>query len=902
MDMYHAPPLAVLLSFYRLLGEQAVVVAVLVGILVLIMRSRVAQSKASGVPMQINDAYPRPHQWLQYFFGGLWILDGLLQAQPGMSNQFISGVVAPMISGQPAWLREMLQASVVAWSTHPLFFDGCTVFIQILIGVSFFLGPTRRLGRLGMWASILWAVVVWLLGEGAGGVFNGGTWLTGTPGSVLVYAVAALLLLQSAKRWQDGRVMRVIPWLMAGYWGLSALLQALPSAQFWEKGTLSTAILQMADMSQPSFMAAPLRTFAALLNVHPVLWNASFVALPVLLVLLWMAIPRHVFTHVLTMVVLLFAWWLGQDFGVVGGFGTDPNTALPVLFMLVVYMQLLRVETKTSQDVVQHSDATASRFTPRLRRRLVVSMSVVAGLAIVAFPIRALAVHLLPQKPADSAALDYSGLTPVGRPAPNFTLVNQRGQAVSLSQFRGKAVLLTFLDPVCYDDCPVVAAEMAEADQELGANAAKVELIAVCANPLVHSVAAIDQFDAEHNLNHLHNFEYLTSTSVPLLKQVWQAYGEYVGVPKLGMINHADQYYFITPKGDEKWLANGSAHLSLFGSYANLLADYLDKMLGVSVPPSEAISVSLKAPASGIVHPSGFDELHMMNSEDGWALVTKGPYETVDTTTDGGRIWKDVTPEGISVRGGILADFSNVHSALVSVLPYKFQRYPVLFQTTTTGDKWISPTVVPAWPTIAAQDQLSSDGLHRIFLTGAADNPHDVLLLRSVDGAERWAPAQLSGFRRPANARFLTATPTWSNSRQGVDMVLEQDGTAAKLLSFTTVDGGRIWSFQNATTWGSQDVSDIDKEPVLLDGVHAEEWYAIRGAKKPSLWETKNGGVSWSLVNGRLPDGVLEQLDFVHHNVGYLLVRQAAASRIYVTVDGGLVWHALTNRTTERAG
>ena len=53
-------------------------------------------------------------------------------------------------------------------------------------------------------------------------------------------------------------------------------------------------------------------------------------------------------------------------------------------------------------------------------------------------------------------------------PAPNFTLTSQDGRQVSLASLRGKVVLLTFLDPVCTTDCPLIAQEMRSADTLLG--------------------------------------------------------------------------------------------------------------------------------------------------------------------------------------------------------------------------------------------------------------------------------------------------------------------------------------------------------------------------------------------------------------------------------------------------
>ena len=81
----------------------------------------------------------------------------------------------------------------------------------------------------------------------------------------------------------------------------------------------------------------------------------------------------------------------------------------------------------------------------------------------------------------DSAPLDL--------PAPGFDLVSQHGTTVTLASLRGKVVLLTFLDPVCTTDCPLIAQELKAAGRLLGAQASQVELVAIVANPTYTSAA-----------------------------------------------------------------------------------------------------------------------------------------------------------------------------------------------------------------------------------------------------------------------------------------------------------------------------------------------------------------------------------------------------------------------------
>jgi hypothetical protein len=55
------------------------------------------------------------------------------------------------------------------------------------------------------------------------------------------------------------------------------------------------------------------------------------------------------------------------------------------------------------------------------------------------------------------------GLAPVpARPAPGFTLADQDGRTMPLSGWRGKVVVLEFMDPHCTDICPLVSQEFVQ--------------------------------------------------------------------------------------------------------------------------------------------------------------------------------------------------------------------------------------------------------------------------------------------------------------------------------------------------------------------------------------------------------------------------------------------------------
>jgi len=65
--------------------------------------------------------------------------------------------------------------------------------------------------------------------------------------------------------------------------------------------------------------------------------------------------------------------------------------------------------------------------------------------------------------------------------APEFTLTDQNGKAVSLAAFRGRPVIVTFIDPLCRNFCPLEAQALNRAERALPA-AQRPAIVAVSVN------------------------------------------------------------------------------------------------------------------------------------------------------------------------------------------------------------------------------------------------------------------------------------------------------------------------------------------------------------------------------------------------------------------------------------
>jgi protein SCO1 len=105
--------------------------------------------------------------------------------------------------------------------------------------------------------------------------------------------------------------------------------------------------------------------------------------------------------------------------------------------------------------------------------------------------------------------------------APAFTLKDQFGKPISLKDYRGKAVLLTFLYVHCPDVCPLIAAALRTTIDKLGPSASKVQVIAISVDPVGDTVKDVRSYLKVRGV--LHRFEYLVGTRKQL-QPVWNRY------------------------------------------------------------------------------------------------------------------------------------------------------------------------------------------------------------------------------------------------------------------------------------------------------------------------------------------------------------------------------------------
>ena len=82
---------------------------------------RLKEQGQSTFPSRRTFSGPEPaaRRILRIGFGGLWILDGLLQLQSAMPLGLPTSVIEPSASTSPGWVQHLVNDGVSIWSNHP---------------------------------------------------------------------------------------------------------------------------------------------------------------------------------------------------------------------------------------------------------------------------------------------------------------------------------------------------------------------------------------------------------------------------------------------------------------------------------------------------------------------------------------------------------------------------------------------------------------------------------------------------------------------------------------------------------------------------------------------------------------------------------------------------------------
>lgn len=490
---------------------------------------------------------PRPRTTLRVGFGLLWLLDGLLQLQAGMPLGLGSQVLAPTKESAPTWWHGVIGTAVQVWNQHPLALAQAAVWVQVALALGL-LGSTRTASRVAGALSAGWALLIWFV-SGFGGLFGHGvSVLFGWPGAPLFYAIAGFALALRPERFPhvyQAVVSKVVGFILI----VGAVLQALPGSHFWTTGSenaINQMILDMTSVPQPSWLAGAGHVTAGVIRAAgPGVNMAIVVWLMAAGVGLW-RITVSGFRWPATSLVIgsVIVWVLIQDTGLFGGMATDPNSMLPLALLGLTLSPRMRTPAPFTV-----------RISPIAQRALGnAAVSLATGALLVGGYLGAVGVFAAPETTL-YRAVNGEISSVFGTPAPEFTLRDQHGNAFSLAAHRHahEVVLLSFIDPVCYEECPQIGHHLLDVAKNPPAGV-KVTVAIVAANLKDHSDRQIAHFMKQYDLNGVNSLYFLNGTSSEL-RHVFEQYG--ITVTSGGehhMSIHSMVVYILNSRGEIRFI------------------------------------------------------------------------------------------------------------------------------------------------------------------------------------------------------------------------------------------------------------------------------------------------------------------------------------------------------------
>jgi hypothetical protein len=268
---------------------------------------------------------------LEITLGGLWLLDGVLQFQPFMfTKEFFQGILGMARMGLPGPLSRVDFRVASLLVAHPAVWNAVFATLQVLLGLGLLY---RRTARAALFLSVPWALGVWVVGEGFGGLFMGGASLIdGAPGAALLYAVVAVLLWPEVTpriRANAGRAAWVLAWCGSALLELQTVNHA---------PTVSAAQIRNGGFGEPGWLAW-LNTSAGHLVGHRGTEFAVGLGVAASLVgfgVCWSVSRRTALAAGMVLAAALA--FVGQDLGAIAtGHGTDPGTG-PLFILLGLAM------------------------------------------------------------------------------------------------------------------------------------------------------------------------------------------------------------------------------------------------------------------------------------------------------------------------------------------------------------------------------------------------------------------------------------------------------------------------------------------------------------------------------------------------------------------------------------
>jgi len=154
---------------------------------------------------------------------------------------------------------------------------------------------------------------------------------------------------------------------------------------------------------------------------------------------------------------------------------------------------------------------------------------------------------LVPIHDAPQQMFEQQPLPKIGQ-APEFSLISQDGGHVSLADFRGKVVAVTFIYTLCTNTCPVLTPMMSFVQDQLGADfGVKIAFVSITVDPERDTPEVLKEYAQAFGAN-LAGWFFLTGPS-DVIHDVTRRYGVFALKSANGDVDHTFLTSIIDRRG-----------------------------------------------------------------------------------------------------------------------------------------------------------------------------------------------------------------------------------------------------------------------------------------------------------------------------------------------------------------
>ena len=137
---------------------------------------------------------------------------------------------------------------------------------------------------------------------------------------------------------------------------------------------------------------------------------------------------------------------------------------------------------------------------------------------------------------------------PMIGPAPDFMLTSQDAKRVSLRDYRGRVVAVTFIFASCTDTCPLLTDNMVRVQDKLGATfGSKIAFVSITVDPDRDTPEVLKQYAQNFGAN-LEGWAFLTGNPAAI-RDVGRKYGIFAKKTASGDVDHTFLTSLIDRKG-----------------------------------------------------------------------------------------------------------------------------------------------------------------------------------------------------------------------------------------------------------------------------------------------------------------------------------------------------------------